>query len=518
MVDFAEHQKNAIIYQQQHPYNLLAMATGTGKTLTTIGSMLMNLQQQKLNKCIFFCTKGSLGEVKKDFNKFYSFTPTELKDVNNIRNFFESDKTVAVSRYEWLKHFDLELMQYYSENNQIGMWWDEAQRLKNGSKDKEGTTGTKVHKYAKSLRPFCSAFSLVTATPIMCSLDDLWGLMHLVNPNVLKSYDTFCNNFYERKLVPHPRYRNRKRTCPTCGSKLYYHGGYDYCSNQYCKSVETPMGFIPYRNPVRSIWELVEYKNIEVLSKILQEYMFCFFPKQDIRYIIHDFDLSEETLVRYNSIAKDLLNDTDKKTPFATRLIELQYVVDRSVEKKTELYKLANELKSKGFVLYMSLYDTEGEYDSETTLTEILEVLKCVDGLEVRTYSGKDKDDERDEAKEWFQSGAEGKCLIITEAGGASLNLQQTDQFVFYSMPSGFGKISQALGRIVRLFSNFKTFYIHIIQGKNTVDEYKYICFLMLADLVYKLMNNQLIELKAPINYNSTLKSIIRNKSCWKNI
>ena len=52
----------------------------------------------------------------------------------------------------------------------------------------------------------------------------------------------------------------------------------------------------------------------------------------------------------------------------------LQYVVDRSVEKRTELFKLAQQLKSKGFVLYVALYDTCGQYDENTTLDSLYEV------------------------------------------------------------------------------------------------------------------------------------------------
>lgn len=518
-VEYADHQKRAIAYQQNNPYNILAMSTGTGKSVTTIGSMLMNLYTQKLNKCVFVCTKGSIGEVENDMNKFYSFKPMELNSFENVYRFFSEDNTVAVTRYEWLKHFDINFMQKISQQNNIGFWWDEAQRLKNGSKDDKGLTGTQAHIYARNLRPLCKTFSLVTATPIMCTLDDLWSLMHLTQPEILGTFDTFCNNFYERQLRPHPRLgKYRKTKCPTCGSKLIYNNGFDWCPNPWCQSIETPNGFIPYRRQVKSVWELIEYKNVELLSQLIKPYMFCYFPKQNIEYHIHNFELSGESAIKYNNVAKDLLNENSENTmPFATRLIELQYVVDRSKQKAEELYRLANKIKHKGFVLYLSLYGTNGYYDDKSTLDKVCEVLDQVEGLSYKTYCGKDDDDERSEAKKWFQSDPVNKCLIITEAGGASLNLQQTDQFVFLSMPQGFGKISQALGRIVRLFSTFKTFHIHVLQASQTIDEYKFMCFTMMSEIIYKLMNNQLIELKTPINYNSTLKSLIRNKYCWKN-
>lgn len=501
MIEYAQHQKDAIAFQQAQPYSLQACATGTGKSAMSIGSMLVNLQQKKLDKCIFVCTKGSIGEVSNDFNKFYDFTPKQIYDGDSIKDFLEGNSTIALSRYEWLKHYDPQLMKNISQTTNIGMWWDEAQRLKN--------TGTKAHKYAAELRPSCSAFHAVTATPIMTKLDDLWGIMDLVDHNVFGDFETFCNNFYDRRLVPHPsgRVRNRRKTCPTCKALLHYNNGWDWCTNPACKSIQTPTGFLPYRTKIKSIWELVEYKNIDVLSKILQNSMFCFFPEQDIQYHLHKYELDSDDWKKYKAIAKDtIMKLDDSETPFATRLLQLQYTVDKSLAKRQKLYQVANAIKHMGFVLYVPFYES---------LEQVQEVLSYIPELDVRTYSGKDNDDERDKNKAWFQNDPINKCLIITRAGGASLNLQVTNQMIFYGLPDGFGSMSQAIGRVVRLFSTFKTFHIHFILGEHTVDWYKYICFLMYDEIVKALMNNKMIKLEKPISYNNDMKAELRRDWCW---
>lgn len=505
-IEYAEHQKQAIAFQQQQPYSICAMATGVGKSVTTFGSELVNLHQGKLDKCIFVCTKASLGEVLNDYNKFYSFQPKQLNSANAVRDFFEGDSTVAVTRYEWLKHFDL--MSQLMQQHRVGMWFDEAQKIKNAN--------TVAHKNALELRQYCSAFHAVTATPVMSKLDDLWGIFDVVDNSVLGSYDKFVENYYVRALAPHPKMSRRRKTCKCCGARLVYNNGWDYCTNPYCKAIQTPTGFIPYRVKVRSVWDLVEYKNVEQLAKRISPHMFCFFPKQDINYVLHYFDMSSETFQRYKAIAKDIDNPKDP-TPFATRLIELQYVLDRSYEKKLELWKLANKLKSKGFVLYLSLYDTEGFHDTTNTLEQVKEVLDKVEGLDYKTYTGGDCDEDRDSNKKWFQEDCKNKCLIISRAGGASLNLQCTNQFIFYSLPDGFGSISQALGRVVRLFSAFKTFDIHVIQANQSVDAYKYMVFQMYSEIMQKLFNNNLIGLKEPMKYNDAIKSMIRQEYCWLN-
>lgn len=519
MVEYGQHQRDAISFQQVQPYSVCAMQTGTGKSVTTIGSSLVNLQQNKLDKCIFVCTKGSIGEVLNDYNKFYNFQPKQLYDADTLSDFFNSNSTVAVTRYEWLKHFDDAIMRQAASNNRIGMWWDEAQKLKNGSRNKEQDDGTATHKTGKRLRQYCSAYHLVTATPIMTTLDDLWSLMHLVDANILGHYDDFVENFYVRELAEHPRVKRRRKTCPTCGCRLVYTDGWDYCTNPYCRSIQTPWGYLPYKVKVQSIWELIEYQNLDVLSKMLQQSMFCFFPEQDINYIDHTFEIDVDTEIEYIKIAKDLINAMDNgiPTPFTTRLIELQYLVDRCYEKKKQLHDLAKQLKHKGFVLYVSLYNTCGQNSEVSTLEEVQKVLDQVEGLSYRTYSGREVDEERDENKKWFQEDPTNKCLIITEAGGASLNLQVTNEFIFYNLPNGFGKMSQALGRVVRLFSTFKTFNIHFLIAENTVDRYKKIGFLMYEEIMKKLMNNKLISTDKPISFSNHMKSELRKSLLWRN-
>lgn len=499
MIEYAQHQKDAIAFQQAQPYSILAMNTGMGKTATTIGSMLVNLHQKKLDKCIFVCTKGSIGEVQNDFNKFYNYVPETLPSFDAMQNFMDGDSHIALTRYEWLKHYDPDIFLRESSKHNIGMWWDEAQKLKSAS--------TKAHKYANALRQSCSAFHAVTATPIMTKLDDLWGVMDCVDNSVLGDFDAFCDNFYERRLVPHPKVRKRRKTCPVCHSRLTYQDGWDYCFNPCCQAIQTPNGFLPYRVKIKSIWELVEYKNIEQLSKIMQNHMFCHYPEQDIRYHMHNYELDADDWKQYKAIAKDTIANLDNdETPFATRLLHLQYLVNKSLAKRQKLYQLANTIKERGFVLYIQYYES---------LAQVQEVLSYIPELQVRTYTGNDSDDDRDNNKKWFQSDPKNKCLIISRAGGASLNLQVTNQLIFYDLADGFGQMSQISGRVTRLFSSYKTFHIHFILSEHTIDQYKYMCFLMYDSIIRALLNNKMIALEKPINYNNDMKAQMRKDWCW---
>ena len=235
--------------------------------------------------------------------------------------------------------------------------------------------------------------------------------------------------------------------------------------------------------------------------------MFCFYPDQDIQYHVHKYELSDTDWKYYSAIARDTaMQESDDVTPFATRLIQLQYLLDRSLAKRQKLYQIASAIKQQGFVLFVPYYES---------LEQVLDVLSYIQDLEVRTYTGVDDDSTRDENKSWFQNDPKNKCLIITLAGNASLNLQSTNQMILYGLPAGFGAMSQTIGRVVRLFSTFKTFHIHLILSEKTVDQYKYVCFLMYDEIIRSLMQNKMIKLEHPIHFNNDMKAQMRRDWCW---
>jgi ERCC4-related helicase/ribosomal protein S27AE len=349
----------------------------------------------------------------------------------------------------------------------------------------------------------------------MTSLDDLWSLMYLVDPRVLGTYQQFVEEYYVQELIPHPKVKWRHKTCPHCGCSLIYNNGWDVCSNNYCNAIEVKSTqgqkstFVPYRIKVRSIWNTIDYINLDKLSRILQKYIYCYFPEQDIKYIEWLFDMSFNTDLEYYKIAKDLIEkeDAGEETPWATRLIELQYLIDRSKEKKEKLKECINSIEEKGCIIYTTFYES---------LNEIEEVLNNIKDIEYRTYTGEDNKGERNENKEWFIKNPKNKVLILSAAGGASLNLQVTNEFVFYNLSYGFGAMSQAMGRVIRLFSTFKEFHIHFILANNSVDIYKYKLFLMYQTIMQKLFNNKLINLEKPINFSTYTKNELRRELCWR--
>jgi SNF2 family DNA or RNA helicase len=185
----------------------------TGKTVTTIATILRLLEANKTDKNLICATKGSLPEIMNDFKKFYGFEPYHIYDNEQMNNFFDGDKNVGILRYEYFRRIDPNQFKGRLHNSHSSMFIDEAQKLKN--------QGTQAHKYVKHLRTSLDYFNLMTATPLMTSLDDMYNLMYLVDPRALGDYDTFVNKYYERELVP--KFPNLlKGKCPNCGRYSAY--------------------------------------------------------------------------------------------------------------------------------------------------------------------------------------------------------------------------------------------------------------------------------------------------------
>lgn len=483
MVEYAPHQLECSRFCADRPATIMAMATGTGKTVTSIATMLRLTEEHKAEKNLICATKGSLPEIQNDFRNFYNYEPFIIRTNEDMETYFKGNHNVGMFRYEFFKNIPSDNFNYFLSKHKNSLFIDEAQKLKNSS--------TKAHKYIKSIRENIDNFHLMTATPLMTSLDDLYNLMYLVDPRVLGDYDTYVKNYYVRELAPLHAGLLKKR-CPRCRHSMFYANGLLICPR--CQT----------KKRCKSKYDLVEYKNMDSLSDLLKNYMYCYYPKQDIRYHVYTAPLLDSN--SYVNIAHDILNDTDKETPYSTRLIELQHCASRDINKLKILMSVVQSVIHEGCIVYCAYLEA----------VALVQGLLNSMGIENRVISGDVSDSEREEVKAWFKGDASHKALILTAAGGASLNLQVTPHFIFYETPWGSGNILQALGRVCRMFSKYKTFYIHFVCAANTIDVYKYEVTAAYKSMMDSLLNNNYLPKGQLPSFNKHLIARMRQDLCWK--
>ena len=480
-ITYAKHQLECSAFAASRPGSISAMSTGTGKSITSMLTMFRLLEASKVEKCLMCATKGSMPEIVGDFQNFYNYTPFHIYDNLSMEEFFKSERNIGIFRYEYFKKIPPDNFRYFLHNHKNALFIDEAQKLKN--------SGTQAHKYIKSIREQVDYFNLMTATPLMTSLDDLYTLMHLVDPRVLGDYKDFTKLYYEQELVPRYAGLANKR-CKTCRSKMFF------MSNGVLKCPRCGR-----TARIQCKYETISYKNMDILSSKLQQYMYCFYPKQDINYIVYKTPMFD--FRKYINIAHDIFNEN--QTPHSTRMIELQRCTSQDINKIKLLAKVVKDVIHEGCIIYCAYLDS----------VAIVEGLLDAMGIPHQSITGASDDEDRALTKEWFKNGAEGKVLILTAAGGASLNLQVTPHFIFYELPWGVGAFMQAIGRICRMFSKYKKFFIHFVTAEHTIDEYKYEIDASYKTLTEGLLNNQYLPSGTLPDYNKKLIADLRRDLCW---
>ena len=315
---------------------------------------------------------------------------------------------------------------------------------------------TKNFKAIRNLFTYCIG---LTATPLTTKLYDLFHIVDFLNPAVFVSKNRFTYNFVNVRMK------------------------------------ELANG--------RRYPEIQGYKNLPLLNQFLEPIMLTYYPSQNTIYHPHYVELEE--IEEYIKASKGVMDNGDTKM-HATRMIDLQRVVNNSPEKKRLFREVVDSIKDSGFIVYCHFHETID------ILSEMLDEM----GIEYRSISGEVTSANRKKIKDWFNKNPKGKALLITSAGSQSLNLQSTNQMVFYDIPFGFGAFTQTKGRVERIFSEHDEFDIHFIMIKDTIDEYKYNLVSSYSTLTQKLFHSETVPKADLETFNSKLLKMLRNSLMWK--
>lgn len=483
-MELLDHQISGSNYIATTPTRcgLICHTTGSGKSVTTIAGALKLYKTQKVEKHIFVATVSSISEIMNDMEEHFHYKFFEIKNEDDFIKFMNSEKVFGILKYGVLKRIDAEMIARFCREYKTAMYLDEAHELKN----EETVAQTHLRKFRSELHNLF----LVTATPVMSSAKDLQGLFWLLAPELLGDEETFYKCFSNFRRVCFVK-RGEIRNC-RCGGFSVYNGSVFRCKK--CGNTYEP----------RKQIQPVSYKNQDLLAKLVAPYMHSFFPARDLRYYKISANLTEEQNYNYDIIAQDVLTGGEEQ--HSTRMIKLQHYLDSCEAKKSMLIKLASAMRKQGMLVYSDYLE------SVDIIQENLEKI----GLEVKSITGKLNAKSRKEVRNWFRAGAENKALIITKAGGASLNLQSTNNLIFYDIPFSVGNFIQVVGRVARYFSAYKHYNIYFLTLNNTLDEYKYNYVSSRRDIVEKVLQNECLPQGMLESYNADILKDMRRKTLWK--
>lgn len=529
-----DHQKVGIVNCVNSNVNVIAYATGTGKTLISYGTHCVLDKKGLIDKSVFVVTKSSKIEYASQFKSF-SDGKEEIEDVSSFKEFKkfmskDSSAKIALIQYEALKEIFLTKEQVFHSIKEIPYSEIPVEQRKDiftiadhsdlnifkKSKsldfaESDGNYYAKVYKTRNKLSK--EVEELITQASKMFKIAGFFDEAHRIG-GITTAQRKACDHF--RKMLH--RVYGLTATPYDDMEALYdfisffkpdfYQGSKFQFLDDFCVREKRKRN----RHDKIGYWVTIRNRNIDVLRNLLDPIVTKFYPEYKVEFVEHsieienkrDYKLAAAGLLEEDSIPEitessflEALSELSGKN-FNSRFHDLQRIVDKD-ENKIDLFKkVASGLKEKGVVVYSNYLDN-------------IDILKdACSELEMETYciSGSTSSKDREKFKDSFMENPKNKVMIITDAGGQSLNLQATNEIIFYSMAMNPKKFYQTIGRICRLYSKYDEFKVHVLLADANecggIDRYKYTFLKSNSELIKELLQNFVLptdDLTEKFNY-----------------
>lgn len=460
------------------PRFLLADEVGLGKTIEA-GLVMKELMLRKGYRRILVTTPATLtiqwqNEMRTRFNE--EFLVMNRANFNSVMaQAAKSGSIRIITSIDFIKN------EKYNEKILKLPWdmavFDEAHRLR-----RDDSKITQGYQFAYQIASRVDALLLLSATPFRGKLEELYYLIHLLDPHLLGPKHSFYNEYVipsrngasvEQLRTKLEKVLIRRRKVDVGGftrriartvrfdlgpeERAFYDATTEYVKREYniaMSEKNRAVGFVMIvfqkllDSSTRALLRALEkrkamlemrmHRTASFMERLVQEeddFMDSLDSIEDEEYLV---ELAEELGGDDRSVLQKSLNDFRKEILTLSRLIQLgrRVRVDRKVVKLKEVVDQLRKKGHKKFIIFTQFRTTQ-EY-----LAEALE------GYRVVQFHGSLNVKQKEDAIERFRRNDE--VLICTEAGGEGRNLQFADILVNYDLPWSPLKIEQRIGRIHR--------------------------------------------------------------------
>lgn len=344
----------------------------------------------------------------------------------------------------------------------------------------QSPTSKMYKQFIKIRKMFCILYFL-TATSCKNNIEGMYWMISLLNPNILGSWNTFKNNYL---IIERRRINQTTKN----GGKIQ-----------------------------RTVEETVGYKNIEYLQSILKDIIIVRQKEYNLVFNYHNVKLNEKETEAY--LKASLGENSEKAKDFwSVRLRDITFIVDNISDASPR------EILSEKEKLFLKVFIDNLKQGKVTIVyCEYLEVLNRLEYLlnqfkaklgitEILIIKGGVSMEQRKKIQNLISLD---KPLLITSAGGESINLQRANAIIFYDLPYDISRIMQVIGRITRVDTKFSEQYIDIIEAFGTVDTYKRLSMEKNQKLITDLFGKMNTLPVAEYNNEQKFMNILRKNLLW---
>jgi DNA-dependent ATPase len=424
---------------------ILGGQCGLGKTLITSVANKVLLDKYSTVVSIIVCPVKALKAFRRELFEKLLLKEDEVGIISADYTWYNLDTNrIFVCTDTQVEKLDRITAELKSRNIPMILNVDEAHKLQ----DKK----SKFSMIMSNIRSRCSIVWLMTATPILNSLDSLYNIVNFSSPGFLGKKDAFDNNFTLWNL-----------------------------RDQYIKR-----GGKATKIKVKDVYS---YKNLDILREKLNDIIIVRGKEYNLKFTALECDLSDKDYEIYKRVSSGILNFEDDARNFSRRMHDLQRFVDRVYTDETMEDLVSNycdtEYSPKEELLLNSL---EGAFSNGYSVIIYAEYKETISRLEtilkknkkklnlgkIHKVTGSINIKVREAVEENIGSR---DVVLITSAGTESVNLQKCNTIIFYDISFSTKNMIQAVGRVCRRDSKFDTQYAILLVTKRTIDEYKYRMF-----------------------------------------
>jgi len=196
-IDYYDHQISGIRRMYQMQNFILSDEMGLGKTLQALTVFAMDVITNRGGTALVICPvtlKGNWVDELKNFTKF-PFVVLGQKEINGkIKILNRDSRNIQLAEYFALPEPKVLIVNYEQIQTHIKILnqlnfhvkiFDEAHYLKNPEAKR-----TKACLAVRTKRTF-----ILTGTPMLNHIPDLWSLLHMINPRKWSSYWVYINRY-----------------------------------------------------------------------------------------------------------------------------------------------------------------------------------------------------------------------------------------------------------------------------------------------------------------------------------
>ena len=467
-LDMYDYQKDGVKFMidriNKYGFVMNSDDVGLGKTICTIGTLQWYIQNNQADHILIICKKSLKYQWKSEILKFADWThdifitgdkPKERKEAYN--NYANSKQGILITNYNNYIN-DLEIIKNCAVDIAV---IDEVHSVK----AKNGVMHDNIAEIVQKKK-----LILLTGTPIMSKIDDIYGIFSIADENYFGDYKTFEKEY----LVIDYGIYGRQIVGAKNIDKLYdmihdimIRRTTDEVSIELPEVIEKTV-MVPMDNTQKKIQAILD-DHKEKLNNNKNELLETKPLTDEIWAKIELMNDKEKMFISIQQYAAD--NPKTIKELFDSSLKkDLLEVVPNSYKtsnKNEAVIDLIDDIISSGEkVIIFTNYLKPALILKE----EIEKKLRT----EVLMYTGEQNEITREENKKRFMMSNDCNILLGNEAMSEGLNLQKAKAIINYEQAETYAEKNQRMGRIRRVGSKHNTVVVYDMITENSFDEIRF--------------------------------------------